>query len=151
MKQRKLTLLSRITLSYFKMGWIIVFGALYSVICISQIETTKSYYSFLEHQWIFSYQSTIWANAISHTCYLEISPLKDNLGIDVAVFKEKNKERFANSLVTNEGLLDFNEQIMGKSDDVEYKEFSNVYTTVYFTNLCTFMEADESSNCLTIA
>lgn len=35
MKQRKQTLLSRIDLSYLKMIWVLVFGTMYSILCVA--------------------------------------------------------------------------------------------------------------------
>jgi hypothetical protein len=87
MKQRKLTFLSRLKFKHLKMGWIIIFGLVYSLVAMSQTLALKNYESFLINQRLFSSRTVIWANAIHISMYLNSSGRTTLNGTDVTVFE----------------------------------------------------------------
>lgn len=73
------------------MGWIAIFGMVYSVVALSQTFALRNYESFLIDQWIFTSRSVIWANSI-HFSYFLSSAGKDTIdGINIAKFGQLNK------------------------------------------------------------
>ena len=121
MKQRKLTLFSRIDSSYFKMVWVILFGTIYSAVCLFEIETIGSHFEFLREQWLHSYKSVIWANSIHLSSYLLQNQYELLGDTTITDFRDANKKNFFNSLVREKELLEFSQKILMLQNDTDFK------------------------------
>lgn len=89
------------------MGWILIFGMVYSIVVLSQNYALKNYESFLMQQWIFSGRSILWANSIHFSMSLIDNGKEKINGINIEEFKKKNILNFENTM-SNKDLLNFN-------------------------------------------
>lgn len=89
------------------MGWVVVFGILYSIFVTVQTLTLRNYESFLGYQWRFSANSILWANSVHISDFLLDSGKSSIQGVDVLEFKKANIQKFENSL-SDSSLNTFN-------------------------------------------